>query len=83
MKANKIKLLCYGLSMLLISLSFVGCSGNGEFIELSKVAKVMCDKRNGELIFFGKVMNEQTFEWNYESVCYKEDERHFYYEFVK
>jgi hypothetical protein len=72
------------MSILLISLTFIGCGSNENktFSELHKVATKMCDDRNGELIFFGKVLNEQTQVWNYESVCYKEDERHFYYEFV-
>lgn len=72
------------MTIITVVLIFSGCGSNENktFSELHKIASEKCNNRNGELIFFGKVMNEQTFEWHYEMVCYKEDERHFYYEFV-
>jgi len=46
-------------------------------------AKQICDNRAGELIFFGKVMSAKTQEWHFESVCFKSDEQHFYYDLIE
>lgn len=72
--------------LFLLLLTFLtGCfskSPEQEFTELHKIATEMCNDRNGELIFFGKVLTPNGINWNYESVCYKKNENRFYYDFV-
>lgn len=81
------KLLSTLLIVGVLSLALIGCSTDkkvNEFLNLRQQAVKQCeDNRNGELIFFGEVYEPTTMTWNYESVCYKEDERHFYYESIQ
>jgi len=65
--------------------TLLGCGSNVKetYRDLQIVAKEKCDNRNGALIHFGLIVNPISNELHYESVCYKEDERHFYYDLIK
>lgn len=71
------------LSFFLLFL-ILGCSKSiPSYKEYQQQAKEICDNRNGELIHFGLVENPETFRKHYESVCFKKDEQHFYYDLIE
>ncbi len=66
-----------------------GCSNNKikftyeEFRGFQEMANERCDDRGGELIHFGLIVNPISKEKHYESVCFKKDELHFYYDLIQ
>ena len=83
---KKVKLLFF--FFVLGTILLVGCSSDikgsyEEYRDYQSIAKTKCDDRNGELIHFGLIINPISNEQHYESVCYKKDEQHFYYELIK
>jgi len=75
------------LIFILGTLLLVGCSADiestyNDYKLYQEVAKTKCDDRSGELIHFGLIVNPISEEQHYESVCFKKDEQHFYYELI-
>lgn len=82
------KKIAYAIFLFILSSMIIGCTQTSEYTIESYVrnrekAVTICGDRNGELIHYGVIVNPNNLKQHFESVCYKEDERHFYYDFIE
>lgn len=70
--------------ILILGVVISGCAINTyeEYTQYRAKANSICDERDGHLVTVGKTLNPNDNELRWESICFKSDEQHFYYDLL-
>lgn len=77
--------IAFAIILFILASIIIGCSDSriDKWKENRIRAKSICDNRNGELVHYGLIININDGSNHYESVCFKSDEQHFYYDLIE